>query len=65
VVWKLNPDKTLRPVKVKIGITDLNVTELIEGDIKEGDEIITGSSSSRSATGPRLPGQAGGGGQRR
>ena len=70
VVWKLNPDKTLHPVKIKVGITDLNVTELIEGDIKEGDQIITGSSMARSAGPPRLGGQpggqpGGGGGQRR
>jgi HlyD family secretion protein len=65
VVWKLNPDKTLRPVKVRVGITDLNVTELIEGDIKEGDQIITGSSSARSTGPPRLGGQPGGGGPRR
>lgn len=64
VVWKLASDKSLIPVKVKIGITDLNVTELIEGDIKEGDQIITGSSAAR--TGPRPLGAqpAGGGGRR-
>ena len=68
VVWMLNPDKSLHPVKVKVGITDLNVTELVEGEIKEGDQIITGSSIARSAGPPRLGGQPGGqpgGGQRR
>jgi HlyD family secretion protein len=66
VVWTLNPDKTLRPVQVKVGITDLNVTELIEGDIKEGDQVITGSSSAGRPGGANNPlGQAAGGGRRR
>lgn len=64
VLWKLNPDKTLRPVAVKVGITDLNVTEIVEGDVKEGDQVIIGSSQARP-TGVNPLGQQGGGGQRR
>lgn len=63
IVWALNPDKTLRPIKVKVGITDLTVTELIEGELKDGEQLITGSSTTRS--GPNPLGQAAGGGRRR
>ncbi len=65
IVWALNEDKSLRPIKVKVGITDLTVTELIEGEVKQGDQIITGSSTARAGGPPRLGGQPGGGGQRR
>jgi HlyD family secretion protein len=66
VVWKLLPDKSLQPVRVKTGITDFTNTELVEGDLKEGDQVVTGSSSARSATGaPGLGRAPGGGGPRR
>jgi HlyD family secretion protein len=68
VVWKLLPDKSLQPVKIRAGITDFTFTALVEGDLKEGDLLVTGSSTSRAGGAPRFgqgaPGQAGGG-QRR
>lgn len=64
ILWKLNPDKTLRPVAVKVGITDLNVTEIVEGDVKEGEQVIIGSSQARP-TGVNPLGPQQGGGQRR
>jgi hypothetical protein len=59
------PDKTLKPVQVRTGITDHTVTELVQvvhGDLKEGDELIIGASKSgrASAGGPmgsRPPGR--------
>ena len=51
IVWKLMPDKTLKPVQIKIGITDHTVTEVIQplhGDLKEGDEVVVGSATARS-----------------
>jgi len=65
IVWKLRPDKTLEPVRLRVGITDRTVTELVEmlkGELKEGDLLVTGSARASSA--PRSPMQ-GGGGQRR
>lgn len=65
-VWKLRPDKTIEPVRLRVGITDRTVTQLVEvlkGELKEGDELVTGAT--RAAAAPRSPMQPGGGGQRR
>jgi HlyD family secretion protein len=43
VVWKLHPDQSMEPVKVSLGITDHAYTEvsaILKGDLKEGDEVI-------------------------
>jgi HlyD family secretion protein len=64
VVWKLLPDKELEPVKIKTGITDHTFTELVQavnGDLKAGDDLVTGlaqgrASSSSSAPRPGGPG---------
>jgi HlyD family secretion protein len=43
VVWKLHADNTMEPVKVSLGITDHSYTEvtaLLKGQLKEGDELI-------------------------
>lgn len=68
-VWKLMPDKTLQPVRVKLGITDHTVTEVVQvlrGDLKEGDPLVIGATASKSASSsaPR-PGMAPGGGRGR
>jgi HlyD family secretion protein len=57
VVWKLLPDKSLQPVRIRTGITDHTFTEVVEqlnGEIKPGDELVTGVAQSRS--GPSRPG---------
>ena len=41
VVWRLTRRKALQPVAIKIGITDHSFTELLEGNLKEGDFLIT------------------------
>jgi HlyD family secretion protein len=69
-VWKLLPDKTLQPVRVKLGITDHTVSEVVQvlrGELKEGDALVIGASASKAASGsaPRpgmAPGGAGGAG---
>src|SRR2546429_9460175 len=43
VVWKLHSDNTMEPIKISLGITDHSFTEvtaLIKGELKEGDELI-------------------------
>jgi len=43
VVWKRHADNTLEPVKVALGITDhayTQVTSVLKGELKEGDELI-------------------------
>jgi HlyD family secretion protein len=57
VVWKLLPDKTLEPVRIRTGITDHTVTEVaqvLNGQLNAGDELVTGEVSTGSRT--RLPG---------
>jgi HlyD family secretion protein len=57
VVWKLTPDKSLQPVRIKTGITDHTFTEVIQdlnGELKAGDELVTGVAQGKaSATAPR------------
>jgi HlyD family secretion protein len=51
VIWKLGPGNTMEPIKVSLGITDhafTEVTGLIRGDLKEGDEVIIRSISPKS-----------------
>src|SRR6516164_2897726 len=43
VVWKPRPDHTLEPVRIALGITDhayTQVTPVLKGELKEGDELI-------------------------
>lgn len=56
IVWKLNPDNTLQPVRVRTGVTDFTFTVLLEGELQPGDKLVIGqtSSGSQSSRG-RLP----------
>ena len=77
IIWKRLPNKELQPVMVRLGVTDYTFTELRgvvgKGELKEGDELIIGQSSSanqaRTGTTTRAPGTPGGmggpGGMRR
>jgi len=69
-LWALGTDKLLRPVVVKLGLSDGVSTQIEEGKLKEGDKIITGfefdanrpattSSSPPGFGGPRIPGMGG------
>jgi hypothetical protein len=46
IVWKLLPNNTLRPVRVKTGVTDFTLTALVEGDLQPGDKLVIGQTSS-------------------
>src|SRR5439155_24843754 len=51
VVWKLLADRTIIPVKIALGITDhayTEVTALIAGDLKPGDDVVTTSVTAKS-----------------
>lgn len=51
VVWKLHPDNTMEPVKVSLGITDhayTEVTAVLKGELKQGDELIIRSVAAKS-----------------
>jgi HlyD family secretion protein len=63
-VWKLSPtDNTLIPVAVQAGITDNANTQIMQGDVKEGDEFVTALQTAIvAATGRGGPGGGRGGG---
>jgi HlyD family secretion protein len=51
VVWKLDPDNTMEPVKVSLGITDhayTEVTTVLKGELKQGDDVIIRSVAAKS-----------------
>ena len=55
VVWKLDPNKQLIPVAIKTGLTDYTNTEVLEGDLKQGDVLVTGEVVTGGNTGTRSP----------
>jgi HlyD family secretion protein len=55
-VWILDADGKLKAVALTLGISDGTATEVLRGDLKEGQEIITGL----AATGQNRPGTPGG-----
>jgi HlyD family secretion protein len=50
VVWEQGPNKQLVPVAVDIGITDYTNTQLLKGNLKEGDLLVTGELSGQGKT---------------
>jgi len=76
IVWVMGQDgKTPQPRRIKVGLSDGAATEVVEGNLNEGDMVITGqtvsdSGSSTSTQQTRPPGfgnapRVGGGGGRR
>lgn len=56
-VWLLTKDQQIKPASVKTGISDGSFTEIKEGEIKEGDEVVIDSdvkNTNRAGAG-RLP----------
>lgn len=63
IVWKITPDNQLVPVRVRLGITDFTVTEVLEGDLKDGDKVAIGQAAARGQSdrgGSSGPGGMGG-----
>jgi HlyD family secretion protein len=54
-VWTLTPEGTLSPIPVRLGITDDQFSELHDGDVQEGQELIVGlqEQDGRKASGTR------------
>ncbi len=61
-IFALGPDGKAKAVAVTLGITDGTATEVLAGDLKEGQEVIVGLAGAQSA--PRQPGATGGSGPR-
>jgi HlyD family secretion protein len=64
VVWKQSKEGKLVPVKIRAGITDYSFTQLVEGDLKNGDVLLTGEELAAGARSP-VSGGPGGGVRRR
>ena len=54
-IWVLGDDRKPRPVTVTLGITDGNFSELIEGDLREQQEVIVGIASKDAAAASGQP----------
>ena len=55
-VWALGPGGELRPVALTLGLTDGSATEVREGDLKEGQEVVVGiAGSGGKKKGDRTP----------
>jgi HlyD family secretion protein len=59
-VWTVGPDGKPQAVSVVLGLSDGTSTEVVQGDLKEGQEIIAGLAGAGSQ--PQRPGAAPGGG---
>ncbi|WP_447974110.1 efflux RND transporter periplasmic adaptor subunit [Nitrospira sp. Kam-Ns4a] len=64
-VWRLGPMGDPEPVPIEPGISDGIVTELVQGDLKEGDQVIVGIEMPRAARGSNTLPPGFGAGQRR
>ena len=64
VVWKLDGNKQLEPVQIKLGITDHTTTEVaqaLKGTLAQGDQVVTGAASTAkpAASKTAAPGMGG------
>lgn len=46
LVWVLGQDGNLQPRRIKVGLTDGAATEVVEGNLQEGDMVVTGQTVS-------------------
>lgn len=63
VVWKLKADKAIEPVRLRTGITDHTTTavaQILNGDLKDGDELVTGAQVTGGSAISAPPGVGGG-----
>ena len=55
IVWTLAPGGRLRPVPIRVGITDYTFTQLLSGEVQVGDELVTGEAVGGENTGAAAP----------
>ena len=56
-VWVMGADGKPQPRRIKIGLSDGSSTEVVEGDLRDGDVIVTGQNVTASATRTQNGGQ--------
>jgi HlyD family secretion protein len=63
IVWVMGQDGKLQSRRIKVGLTDGASTEVVEGNLQEGEMVVTGqtlTSATKSATTNAAPGFGGG-----
>jgi HlyD family secretion protein len=55
-VFVLDAEGKLQPVQVQLGVTDGSSTEVLRGELKDGQEVVIGAAGT-GAAGQRGPGQ--------
>jgi HlyD family secretion protein len=63
LVWILDENKKLKPVFVRLGLNDGTSSEIVDGKLKEGDEVVVGVVN-EVANAPQTRNPLGGGGRR-
>lgn len=63
LVWILDENKKLKPVRVRLGLSDGTSSEIVDSRLKEGDEMVVGVVSD-VAKAPQPTNPLGGGGRR-
>jgi len=48
-VWAIR-NGALEPVRIRTGVSDGAMTAVVEGDLKEGDQLVTGMAEQGTAT---------------
>ena len=57
-VWVMGADGKPQPRRIKIGLSDGSATEVVEGDLREGDVVVTGQNITASASSTQSGGQS-------
>jgi hypothetical protein len=52
-VWVMGADGKPEARRIKIGLSDGSSTEVVEGDLREGDVVVTGQNVAASSTSSR------------
>jgi HlyD family secretion protein len=63
-IYILGPDKKLKQVQVRTGISDGRYTEVVDGELKAGDDVVVGLATSKVEGPAAFGGGMGGGGAR-
>lgn len=56
-IWVVGEDGKARAIEVRLGLTDGSMTEIVSGDLREGQDVIVGQQTATKASGmpgPRL-----------
>ncbi len=58
-VWILDAQGKMRMAMLRTGVSDTSYSEIVRGDVKEGDLVILGTQGSTQASGANQPGMGG------